>query len=348
MVETTLGSIVPIIVASLRSYGVEPQPLLDRAGISARSLQQADARISSNDSKHLLQLAIQATGDYSFGLTMKKHIDINAFQTLGLAASMSNSLLHGIEKIVCYHQVISTALTITLNQCGDEYHITYASASADHRLSHVAYDFSLSAFISFIQARTNGHYRPKRAAISHTPPAHLLARYKHYLSNDLIIGSPTNYLVLDKAEVDKELFPIASSMMQPTEEMLKTQLEKVVRLPLQQVIRNHIQETLSHGEPDPEKTASHVNMSYRTMQRRLAEENTTYRNILDETRKSLATDLVTTKKMPLIEVAFLLGFSDASSFSRSFKRWTGTTPARYRQDFQSTRPSYVGEIAHSP
>jgi len=66
------------------------------------------------------------------------------------------------------------------------------------------------------------------------------------------------------------------------------------------------------------------------LSRRLAKEGTTFNGLLDDVRKQRALELLREPKVPLTEVAFLLGFSHVESFYRAFKRWTGTTPLLHR------------------
>jgi AraC-like DNA-binding protein len=87
---------------------------------------------------------------------------------------------------------------------------------------------------------------------------------------------------------------------------------------------------LPSGGITDEKIAEHLNMSERSLQRRLKEAGTTFRTILERVRKDLASTYVHDPDIELVEVAFLLGFSDQSAFSRAFKRWTGNTPSEFR------------------
>ena len=79
-----------------------------------------------------------------------------------------------------------------------------------------------------------------------------------------------------------------------------------------------------------ESIATTLHMSRRTMTRRLEEEGTTYKDLLDGVRKQLAVGYLTETSMGVGEVAFLLGFSQGPAFHRAFKRWTGETPMEYR------------------
>ena len=72
-------------------------------------------------------------------------------------------------------------------------------------------------------------------------------------------------------------------------------------------------------------------MSTRTLHRRLADGGTSFRELLEQTRASLAEGYLHQTDMPITEISYLLGFSDVASFSRAFKRWTGSTPKHFRE-----------------
>jgi AraC-like DNA-binding protein len=72
-------------------------------------------------------------------------------------------------------------------------------------------------------------------------------------------------------------------------------------------------------------------MSVRTLNRGLAAEGTTYREVLEQIRRELASRHLANAQSSIGEVAFLLGFSELSAFHRAFKRWTGQTPAEFRR-----------------
>jgi AraC-like DNA-binding protein len=73
-------------------------------------------------------------------------------------------------------------------------------------------------------------------------------------------------------------------------------------------------------------------MSARTLQRRLAEEKTSFREVIEKLRRNLARDHLEQRRTPIAAVAYLTGFSDVSAFTRAVRRWFGRTPARLRQE----------------
>ena len=85
------------------------------------------------------------------------------------------------------------------------------------------------------------------------------------------------------------------------------------------------------------RLARELHMSVRTLQRRLAERNMTWRALLDRTREQLARDYLSDPSLTLGDIALLLGFSEHSAFSRAWRQWTGTTPASARKQLRVTK-----------
>ena len=82
--------------------------------------------------------------------------------------------------------------------------------------------------------------------------------------------------------------------------------------------------------PSFEQVADRLHMSTSTLRRRLMEENTTYQQLKDECREAAAIEYLVQRQLKIHEIATLLGFSEAASFVRSFRNWTGMSPKEYR------------------
>jgi AraC-like DNA-binding protein len=85
-----------------------------------------------------------------------------------------------------------------------------------------------------------------------------------------------------------------------------------------------------HSEPTQEEVAETLNVSARTLQRKLGDSGTTFKKIVDETRHAQALAHFSMPHMSVNEVTHLLGFSCSSSFTRAFRRWTGLSPSEWR------------------
>lgn len=93
-------------------------------------------------------------------------------------------------------------------------------------------------------------------------------------------------------------------------------------------VRDMLVRLLPTGEVDQETVARRLNRSLSTLQRQLQAEGLSYRKLIDQTRHNLARAYLGDKRFSQAEIAYLLGFSDQSSFSRAYRRWTGKSPGR--------------------
>ena len=95
-------------------------------------------------------------------------------------------------------------------------------------------------------------------------------------------------------------------------------------------VRDRLVRMLPEGEPSAEQVASSLHLSLRSLQRRLAEEDSSYEQLLLQTREELARSYLQDPRHAISEIAYLLGYADASCFTRAFRRWTGMAPSVYR------------------
>ena len=96
-------------------------------------------------------------------------------------------------------------------------------------------------------------------------------------------------------------------------------------------VRATVWSLLGEGPPSLEQVAAALRMTPRTLQRRLAAEGTSVKREVRDTRKAMALAVLRDHSHSINDIAFLLGYSEPSAFFRSFKRWTGTTPRRFRK-----------------
>jgi AraC-like DNA-binding protein len=123
--------------------------------------------------------------------------------------------------------------------------------------------------------------------------------------------------------------------------MMERYLARIEHERVSNRLRSWLADQLADGEPAEEAAAQALGMSLRSLQRRLQEEGTTYREILNGTRQEMARAYLEERRTSVTEIAFRLGFSDSNSFSRAFRRWTGQSPRAYCQHRSSAR-EHVG------
>ena len=107
-------------------------------------------------------------------------------------------------------------------------------------------------------------------------------------------------------------------------------LIKIKKGDIVQQMQRAIIDNLPTGKVSDKLIARELNLSERSLQRKLKERGTSYRIVLDNMREMAAIQYIKNPVNTMSDIAFLLGFSEQSAFSRAFKKWTGTSPIKYR------------------
>lgn len=108
---------------------------------------------------------------------------------------------------------------------------------------------------------------------------------------------------------------------------------------LPNAVRQVVKYSLARGHPIIGNTAQALHLSVRSLQRQLAEQDTSYSKLVEEVRHKLACELLAENELPIASITRQLGYADCPSFSRVFVSWQGVSPSIYRQQYRKHRPS---------
>lgn len=163
-----------------------------------------------------------------------------------------------------------------------------------------------------------------------------LEEYARLLGGRLHFGAdvcqgrfPRSWLDLPVKGADPALFP---HLEQIAQQRLAARQRQTSEPPLIGVARERLRELLPHGRASLPDVADALNLTARTLQRRLARAGVSFRTLLDDARRDAAKRHLRDEGLPLIEVAFLLGFSEQSTFNHAFREWFGKTPKAWRDE----------------
>jgi AraC-like DNA-binding protein len=147
----------------------------------------------------------------------------------------------------------------------------------------------------------------------------------------LRFGAPCHAFAFDEKVLHRPMASANANLHAVLRAQLNTVLADLSHPPnLTGRVRDLVAGRMPSGMPTARSLAQELRMSPRTLFRKLESEGTAFRIELDALRRELALQYVRQEDLPLIEVAFLLGFSHVPAFNRAFKRWTGATPTQYR------------------
>lgn len=203
------------------------------------------------------------------------------------------------------------------------------SLAVDKAYPIAAIERSMSALVSWGRALTGERLLPECANFQFSAPDYL-QEYKHVFGNNIHFNQSENSVLFKTQILD---FPVTSA-----NPLLKQLIEKKVQenlavmnhgLSLNQKVSNLIARHLSSQQATAEHLSALLNMSRQTLYRKLKQENTDFKTLLNEVRKTQALVLLSSNDTNDFNISMELGFKDTSSFYKAFQRWYGMTPSSY-------------------
>jgi AraC-like DNA-binding protein len=165
--------------------------------------------------------------------------------------------------------------------------------------------------------------------LAHTRPADVQAHAQCFACQ-LLFDAECYGLLLPHDLLAQPLLQANPGLQQVLQGHAEALLARLPGASLSSRVVSLLSRQLAHGEPDRASLASSLNLSERTLQRRLADEGSSYQKLLGDTRRLLAERYLGEGRLPATEIALLLGYSEPSVFFRAFRQWTGLTPGEYR------------------
>jgi AraC-like DNA-binding protein len=325
-VRTTLGTWVKAICRALEAAGCDSAGLLAEAGLDLKSLDGPTARCPLTHTARLWSLAVAATGDPALGIKVASHIKQTTFHALGYGLSASSTLKEAFERVQRYCHVASDAIEYEFSRQGSEYHFVIEPAA---EVADESVDALVAAYLRMCRSLIGRDYSPLRIEFRRTRPARI-EDFETLLRAPLQFGAAQTRLVFDRVSIERPLDGGNPELARHHDAIALQYLSQIERDNIQGRVREVLTQRLAHGEPSQEDIALLLNMSARTLQRKLGDCGTTYKEILDETRRVLALAYLSGGRNSVSDVTYLLGFSAGSSFTRAFRRWTGQSPSDWR------------------
>lgn len=327
---TSLASWTRVIRRTLDAAGCDGGALLRQAGLDAALLDDPHARIPVEQTTRLWRLAVEATGDPAFGLAVASQVTVNTFHALGHGLIASTTLKDAFERLLRYFRIATDAAELAFSQQGDTYvfEILPLPGVAPAPESTDAF---LSTLVRMCRALSRSpRAEPLRIELRRPEPQPR-TRFDAVLRAPLQFGAPATRLVYAREDMERPLDDASVDLARHHDALLARHLARVEQHNAVAQVKAVLIDLLPHGEPSQETVAGRLAMSTRTLQRRLGEQQTSFSALLDATRCELARIHMADPGYSVGEIAYLLGFSDTSGFTRAFRRWTGMSPTEFRE-----------------
>lgn len=326
--HSTIGSIGTVIAQTIEGSGENPVAMFAEVGLDLDSLRDPNVRIPSATMQALLQLAQARCNDPLFGLHLVKYIHPTTFYSLGVSMYASETLGEYLNRFIKYYRLITTNDSISANLSNGVFELR-ETPEPDMQLIPIRVDGFMAMTVHTVRLALQSDFYPRAISLARPRPAGLESKYDAFFGCPVTFDAPVTALSINEADLSKSLPSANPQLTQMYEQLTVDYLEKIDRADFPARVYKELVRLLPSGVSGKEQVAQALNMSTRTLYNKLEAADTTFREVLDETRRALAETYIL-QDLPIFEIAYLIGFSDTANFSRAFKKWTGKSPMEFK------------------
>ena len=315
------------------SKQVNIKVLLDKAGIDPALVGSNDAFLSVEQFESLLGALIDASDDPALGLHYGENNHYHGRSIMVDLVYSARSLREALRELVKFKDLVIPHAQFQLEIEGNLAILSYFPGAARLMEYQAVYNEIVMARIVAIARWLTGDKLPlTRVRFTHSRPSYF-EEYQRVFKAPVYFDQETDQIIFEKYCLD---LPLAGSLPEyhyRIEQLAEEKLNKLASgYRITQQVVDYIEKNLSNGGVGIEDVASHLNMTSRTLQRKLKLENKSFAELRDRLRRELAQDYLRDPSIGIGVVATQLGFSDASTFYHAFKRWEGVSPGEYRKE----------------
>ena len=323
------------LVEYLQRQGIAPEALLAHAQLSPEVLSQCDQRIAASAYLTLLSEGVRQSGDPFLGLHLGESVRPGYYGVLGYLIMSCATLADALHRQARYASLVGNLGRVVLD---DEPARLDGEALVAHRWQPLLAqqqrqlsEETLAGWVSFGRWISGLDIAPTEVRFQHSAPADT-SEHARIFRCPVLFDQPDNALVFPRR--------LLAAPLSQADAQVRGMLDAYADRLLAELNQGHgvldrarleLARQLPEQGADLEAIAAALALTPRTLQRRLRESGLSFSQLVDETRQQLVLHYLRDPALELAEIAFLVGFSEAGSLARAFRRWTGTSPGEYRR-----------------
>jgi AraC-like DNA-binding protein len=319
-------------VALLRAQGQPVGPVLSCAGLDAAALGRKGARIPFAAHVALLEHAAAAARDPCFGLHLGAALhprDLGLVGYLGANAATLGDVLGVAAK---YLRLLTEGTRVEVEAAGERVRVAQHLLDPAGAGSRQVAGLGAGSLVRVARLLTGTMLAPAWVELPFASGDDV-AEHRRVLGAPIRLDQPRTAVVLGRRQLELRAVGADPDLFDILEQVCR---ERVRALADPQDLRARAEtliiELLPYGTPSIDRVARRLGTSSRSLGRRLAEQRTSYKALVDDIRGELARLYLARGSHRPKAIAALLGYKDVSAFHHAFRRWTGTTPVRFRED----------------
>ena len=333
----TRGVAARATLSYLDRRGIDAKPALLEAGLTRGQLSQDDISVSVASQYRFLELAAAEADDSLLGLHVAAEMDTRDIGILFYLTGSSPTVSKALDNLARYSKTTNQALVVEILRRKDEVILAISHVQEFDETHRQFFELLALWFVRTLHKETNRDFAPLRVTFTHARNSGL--REVHRLLRCPVdfaqaVDSwvlPRHVMNLPIVSGDSRLLRI---LTMHADDLLA---ERHSVSGLQGMVANQLVSLLPSGEARAAAVAQRLGMSTRSFTRSLAEEGTTFGEILERVRQRLATRYLADDRKSVQQIAWLLGYSEPGAFNHAYRRWTGITPRRARKPSPAPR-----------
>jgi AraC-like DNA-binding protein len=329
---TSTGRIARLAWTRARRAGLEPKPLLKKAGVTSQQINDHAARLTVQQQILFLNVVAKSMGDELLGFHLAQLPDLRELGLIFYVAASSATLGEALLRAARYSSIVNEGLALKCLQ-GDDIRIVFEYVGVARHSDRHQIEFLMTVLIRLCRQLTGLRLVPSRVRLTHRRSnPRRISELAEFFGDNITFGARADELTF-VGEVNPLLVTSADPYLN---ELLVANCEQALsHRPTQRgafrvAVENAIVPLLPHGKVRASEIAGRLGLSQRTSARRLASEGLTFSDVLVGLRRDLARRYLSDPNLSISHIAWLLGYQEVSAFTHAFKHWTGKTPREAR------------------
>ncbi len=329
-----MSSFFHFVVDNLKERKFDPKILLEKCEVPLSCLEDPYREMPLRKYIQFLEEAAVFSGDQNFGLGLGRRATPFSLGPLGLLFASSANLSHALQGLATHVGVVQDRTNSALRLDGEMAAFHYRIDDPRIRQRRQDAEFSLGMICQLVRYVAGKNWAPEEVHFEHPAPA-ATSDHAALFRAPIYFDQPTNAVILRRSDlglrnpqVDEKmalLFQHHVAVMRGQRSDRRNLSDQV-----RSIVRDHF--PAAERSMTATRAAEATGLSARTLQRVLQREQTGFRAIKDEERKQIAHQYLLQTRMPVTEIALMLGYSDPACFTRACRRWFGVNPRKLRQE----------------
>ena len=312
----------------LREFNCSPEKILGEAGLNLAQFEDPDTKIPFLAGSNMLAYCVAATGCQHFGLLMGERASSSSLGLAGFILRFAPDVDTALQALLRHLELHDTGGVPVLTTSGEVSSLGYAISLPGVAAADLIYDLSTAMVCNIMRDLCGQNWNPTQVLLARQLPSEL-APYKRFFRAPLRFDAEQNAVEFPTQLLDLPLTTADPALFRHLEKEANERHDNHPQSTTGSVQRL-LRQSLPSGHFAIGDIARQLGMHERTLHRHLEREGTTFRCELEGIRYEVARQLLSQNKLHIADVANALGYGESSTFIRSFRRWSGTTPTRWR------------------